>query len=92
MPITAVKRHSAVSSNARRDFPSNYDALIGLFDKLVISEGWKSELVKRDWTGIYMRGDAFAKYIETETTRIPDDPSTRASDRPIVSIAAFEAP
>lgn len=46
------------------------DALIALFDKLVISEGWKSELVKRDWTGIYMRGEAFGKYIETETARI----------------------
>lgn len=46
------------------------DALIALFDKLVTSESWKTELTKRDWTGIYMRGDAFAKYIETETARI----------------------
>lgn len=46
------------------------DALIGLFDKLVISEGWKTELTKRDWTGIYQRGEAFGKYVETETVRI----------------------
>jgi putative tricarboxylic transport membrane protein len=45
-------------------------ALISLFDKLVISPGWKNELAKRDWTGIYMQGDAFGKYIETETVRI----------------------
>lgn len=46
------------------------DALISLFDKLVISEGWKTELTKRDWTGIYQRGEAFGKYVETETVRI----------------------
>ena len=46
------------------------DALIALFDKLVISEGWKTELTKRDWTGIYQRGDAFGKYVESETVRI----------------------
>lgn len=46
------------------------DALIALFDKLVISEGWKLELAKRDWTGIYQRGEAFGKYVESETTRI----------------------
>lgn len=44
--------------------------LIGLFEKLVISEGWKNELNKRDWTGIYLPGDAFGKYIESEVTRI----------------------
>lgn len=46
------------------------DALIGLFDKLVISAAWKTELTKRDWTGIYQRGEAFGKYVETETVRI----------------------
>ncbi len=46
------------------------DALIGLFDKLVISDAWKNELAKRDWTGIYQRGEAFGKYVETETARI----------------------
>lgn len=46
------------------------DALIALFDKLVISPGWKTELTKRDWTGIYQRGEAFGKYVESETVRI----------------------
>lgn len=45
-------------------------ALIALFDKLVISEGWKTELTKRDWTGIYQRGEAFGKYVESEVERI----------------------
>lgn len=45
-------------------------ALIGLFEKLVISEGWKNELNKRDWTGIYLPGDGFGKYIDSEVTRI----------------------
>ena len=45
-------------------------ALIALFEKLVISEGWKNELNKRDWTGIYLPGDAFGKYIDSETVRI----------------------
>lgn len=44
--------------------------LIGLFEKLIISEGWKNELLKRDWTGIYLPGDAFGKYIDSEVTRI----------------------
>ncbi|HRE21459.1 MAG TPA: tripartite tricarboxylate transporter substrate-binding protein [Rhabdaerophilum sp.] len=44
--------------------------LIGLFEKLVISEGWKNELNKRDWTGIYLPGDGFGKYIDSEVTRI----------------------
>ncbi|MCA1951981.1 MAG: tripartite tricarboxylate transporter substrate binding protein [Hyphomicrobiales bacterium] len=45
-------------------------ALIGLFDKLNASAGWKAELAKRDWTGIYLSGDGFGKYIESEVTRI----------------------
>lgn len=45
-------------------------ALIKLFERLVISESWKNELLKRDWTGIYLPGDAFGKYIDSEVTRI----------------------
>jgi putative tricarboxylic transport membrane protein len=45
-------------------------ALIGLFDRLNASAGWKAELAKRDWTGIYLSGDGFGKYIESEVTRI----------------------
>lgn len=50
--------------------PDQQKALVSLFDKLVISAGWKNELAKRDWTGIYLPGDAFGKYVESETVRI----------------------
>ncbi|MCA0400344.1 MAG: tripartite tricarboxylate transporter substrate binding protein [Proteobacteria bacterium] len=50
--------------------PQQQEALVGLFDRLIASEGWKQELIKRDWTGIYMRGNAFGSYVEAETTRI----------------------
>ena len=45
-------------------------ALIALFDKLNASAGWKAECEKRDWTQIYLSGDAFAKFIDAEITRI----------------------
>lgn len=45
-------------------------ALIAMFDKLNASAGWKAECQKRDWTQIYLSGDAFAKFIDEEITRI----------------------
>jgi putative tricarboxylic transport membrane protein len=37
---------------------------------MVKSQPWREELAKRDWTDIFLAGDAFAKYIDSETQRI----------------------
>jgi putative tricarboxylic transport membrane protein len=50
--------------------PDQQKALIALFDKLVAGDSWKAELKKRDWTGIYLSGAEFGKYIDSEISRI----------------------
>jgi putative tricarboxylic transport membrane protein len=44
--------------------------LIGLFDRMVAGPTWKSELQKKDWTGIYMSGDDYGKFLTAEIDRI----------------------
>jgi putative tricarboxylic transport membrane protein len=50
--------------------PAQRAALVGLFDKLVASNGWKAELAKRDWTGVYLSGDAYGTFLTAEIERI----------------------
>ncbi len=45
-------------------------ALIGLFDRMVAGPTWKSELEKKDWTGIYLKGDDYGKFLTSEIERI----------------------
>lgn len=45
-------------------------AMITLIEKMANSPSWKEELKKRDWTPILLTGDEYAKFIETENTRI----------------------
>ncbi|MCA3565424.1 MAG: tripartite tricarboxylate transporter substrate binding protein [Methylocystis sp.] len=45
-------------------------ALIGLFDRMVAGPTWKSELEKRDWTGVYLSGDPFGAFLTAEIERI----------------------
>jgi putative tricarboxylic transport membrane protein len=45
-------------------------ALVGLFDKMVAGPTWKSELQKKDWTGIYLSGDAYGQFLAAEIERI----------------------
>jgi putative tricarboxylic transport membrane protein len=45
-------------------------ALIGLFDRMVAGPTWKSELQKKDWTGIYLSGDAYTSFLTAEIERI----------------------
>lgn len=45
-------------------------ALITLIEKMVASASWKQETEKRDWTSIPLVGDAYAKYVEAEMTRV----------------------
>jgi putative tricarboxylic transport membrane protein len=45
-------------------------ALIGLFDRMVAGPTWKSELEKKDWTGIYLSGDAYGAFLTAEIERI----------------------
>jgi putative tricarboxylic transport membrane protein len=45
-------------------------ALIGLFDKMVAGPTWKSELQKKDWTGIYLSGEDYGRFLTAEIERI----------------------
>lgn len=45
-------------------------ALVGLFDKMVAGPTWKAELQKKDWTGIYLSGDAYGQFLTAEIERI----------------------
>ena len=46
------------------------DALIGYIERMVKSEKWQEEAAKRDWTTILLTGDAYAKFLDDEITRI----------------------
>jgi len=49
--------------------PEQRNAYFGLMDKVVKSKTWQEHLKKNKWGSAYIAGDAFKKYIETETTR-----------------------
>jgi putative tricarboxylic transport membrane protein len=46
------------------------DELIKFVEAMVKSAKWNEEATKRDWTTILMTGDAYAKFLDDETTRI----------------------
>jgi putative tricarboxylic transport membrane protein len=46
------------------------EAMVGLMQAMTASSTWQEECRKRDWTSIPMFGDAYAKYIDSETARI----------------------
>lgn len=50
--------------------PAQRAALVGLIERMVKGPSWQAELKKKDWTDIYLAGDAFGKYVSDETTRI----------------------
>lgn len=50
--------------------PAQRAALVSLFDKLVASNGWKAEVAKRDWTSVYLAGDAYSAFLNAEIERI----------------------
>ena len=50
--------------------PAQRAALIGLFDRMVAGATWKAELEKKDWTGIYLSGDDYGKFLTAEIERI----------------------
>ena len=45
-------------------------ALVGLLERMVKGPTWQAELKKRDWTGIYLAGEPFARYVDSEIARI----------------------
>jgi putative tricarboxylic transport membrane protein len=49
---------------------SDKAAMIKMIETMAASKEWQDELVKRDWTGILLTGDAYAKYIAEEEVRI----------------------
>jgi putative tricarboxylic transport membrane protein len=44
--------------------------MVDLVEKMANSGTWAEEVKKRDWTPILLTGDAYAKFIEEEKTRI----------------------
>ncbi len=50
--------------------PAQRTALIGLFDRMVAGPTWKAELEKKDWTGVYLSGDAYGAFLASEIERI----------------------
>jgi putative tricarboxylic transport membrane protein len=50
--------------------PAQRATLISLFDRMVAGPTWKSELQKKDWTGIYLSGDAYGQFLTAEIERI----------------------
>jgi putative tricarboxylic transport membrane protein len=50
--------------------PAQRAALIVLFDRMVAGPTWKAELEKKDWTGVYLSGDAYGAFLTAEITRI----------------------
>lgn len=47
-------------------------AMIDLVTAMNKSQPWQDELKKRDWTDIFLAGDAFEAFIKTETERVTD--------------------
>ncbi|GFZ88416.1 C4-dicarboxylate ABC transporter substrate-binding protein [Elstera cyanobacteriorum] len=47
-------------------------AMIDLVTAMNKSQAWQDELKKRDWTDIFLAGDAFEAFIKTETERVTD--------------------
>ena len=45
-------------------------ALVALVEKMVKGPTWQAELKKKDWTGIYLPGADFGKFLESEIERI----------------------
>jgi len=50
--------------------PDKQAALIGLVEKMVQGPAWQAELKKKNWSGIYLPGAQFGKYLDAEIERI----------------------
>lgn len=46
------------------------DALIALLDKMIAGPAWKKTLETKGWDGIYLKGDAYGKFVSDEIVRI----------------------
>jgi putative tricarboxylic transport membrane protein len=44
--------------------------LIDVVDKAVKSASWQETLKRNDWTNMYLAGDAFKKFLDSDTQRI----------------------
>lgn len=49
---------------------SDKKALIELVTKMRESAAWQEQLKTREWTDVFLAGDAYGKYLEAEITRI----------------------
>lgn len=44
--------------------------LIDLMERLVSEIAWKAKLFERNWTGVFLTGDAFGEFVRSETARV----------------------
>lgn len=50
--------------------PEQRAGLVDLLGRMTQGPAWQGELKKRDWIGVYLAGDDFAKYLEAEIARV----------------------
>ena len=50
--------------------PDKQAALVSVIEKMVQGPTWQAELKKKDWTGIYLPGAEFGKYLDSEIERV----------------------
>lgn len=50
--------------------PQDRDAMIDLVTKMNASPAWQEQLKAKDWTSLFLAGEPYAQFIETETKRI----------------------
>ncbi len=50
--------------------PEQQKALVDVMERMVKGPAWQAELKKKDWTGIYLPGAEFGKFLGEEITRI----------------------
>jgi putative tricarboxylic transport membrane protein len=61
------------------------DALRGVVARMVATPAWKAVLRRHHWSDQHLDGEAFARFLADEETRVaaaPDPRGTRASERP----------
>jgi putative tricarboxylic transport membrane protein len=50
--------------------PAQQAELVGVVEKMVKGPTWQAELKKKEWTGIFLGGAEFGKYLDSEIVRI----------------------
>jgi putative tricarboxylic transport membrane protein len=62
--------------------PARRTELIALLDSMQRSAGWRAELERRGWSDLWLAGDAFARFLSAEATRVQALDDVRRGDGP----------